>query len=136
MAGLPALHELEAEVMAEIWRLEEARVRAVADAVNARSERARGYTTYLTVLVRLDRKGFVARRRVGKHDVYRPAVSREEYRRTRSDADVAALIDRYGDLALAPFAPPYSALSPAQKRAPRPPPGGAGCGPAAWPPAP
>jgi BlaI family transcriptional regulator, penicillinase repressor len=117
MAALPSLHELEAEVMAEIWRLEEATVRAVADAVNGRSERARSYTTYLTVLVRLDRKGFVARRRVGKHDVYRPAVSREEYRRTRSDADVSALIDEYGDLALAHFARRYSALSPAEKRA-------------------
>jgi predicted transcriptional regulator len=117
MAALPVLHELETEVMAEIWRLEEATVRAVADAVNARSERPRSYTTFLTVLVRLDRKGFVVRRRVGKHDVYRAAVSREDYRRTRSDADVAALIDRYGDLALAHFARHYSALSAAQKRA-------------------
>jgi predicted transcriptional regulator len=117
MAGLPSLHELEAEVMTEIWRLEEATVRTVADAINARAERARSYTTYLTVLVRLHRKGFVARRRVGKHDVYRPAVSREEYRRTRSGADVAALIDEYGDLALAHFARRYSALTPAQKRA-------------------
>jgi predicted transcriptional regulator len=117
MAALPALHELEAEVMEEIWRLEEATVRAVADAVDARSERARSYTTYLTVLVRLDRKGFVSRRRVGKHDVYRPAVSRDEYRRARSGADVAALIDEYGDLALAHFARRYTALSPAQRRA-------------------
>jgi len=117
MAALPVLHELEAEVMAEIWRLEEATVRAVADAVNARSERPRSYTTFLTVLVRLDRKGFVVRHRVGKHDVYRAAVSREDYRRTRSDADVAALIDQYGDLALAHFARRYSALSAAQKRA-------------------
>ena len=117
MAALPVLHELEAEVMEEIWRLEEATVRAVADGVDARSERPRSYTTYLTVLVRLDRKGFVARRRVGKHDVYRPAVSRAEYRRARSDADVTALIDAYGDLALAHFARRYSALTPSQKRA-------------------
>lgn len=117
MPALPSLHELEAEVMAEIWRLEEATVRAVADAVNARSERERSYTTFLTVLIRLDRKGFVARHREGRHDVYRPAVSREDYRQARSSADVAALIDEYGDLALAHFARRYTALSPAQKRA-------------------
>jgi predicted transcriptional regulator len=117
MPALPSLHELEAEVMAEIWRLEEATVRAVADAVNARSARERSYTTFLTVLIRLDRKGFVSRRRVGKHDVYRAAVSRDDYRRTRSGADVEALIDEYGDLALAHFARRYTALTPAQKRA-------------------
>lgn len=117
MAPLPSLHELETEVMAEIWRLGEATVRQVADAVNARSERQRSYTTFLTVLIRLDAKAFVTRRRVGRHDVYRPAVSRDDYRRARSGADVEALIDQYGDIALAHFARRYSALTPAQKRA-------------------
>jgi predicted transcriptional regulator len=117
MTGLPSLHELETEVMAEIWRLEEASVRQVADAVNARSGRERSYTTFLTVLIRLDGKGFVTRRRVGRHDIYQPAVSRDDYRRARSGADVEALIDEYGDVALAHFARRYSALSPAQKRA-------------------
>src|SRR5690242_6209735 len=53
----PPLHELEAEVMDEMWRREEATVRAVIDALNDRAPKPRAYTTFMTIMSRLHTKG-------------------------------------------------------------------------------
>jgi predicted transcriptional regulator len=111
----PALHELESRVMAAVWAQGEATVRSVTDAVAA--DGPRSYTTILTVMTRLDRKGFLDRRREGKRDVYVAAVEEQEYRRARSEAEVDALVDAYGDLALAQFARRFSKLDPSHQRA-------------------
>jgi predicted transcriptional regulator len=99
----PPLHELEAEVMEELWRRGRATVREVMDALNANAQRSRAYTTYMTVMARLDGKGLLRRRRVGKTDVYRPALDRDTYRRRRAQAEVDDLLGEYGDVALAHF---------------------------------
>jgi predicted transcriptional regulator len=104
MTAPPALHELENEVMEEIWGRGEATVRDVQEALNARAEKTRAYTTLLTVMIRLDGKGLLVRRRAGRLDVYAPAISRDEYLRARAESEVAALVDDFGDLALAHFA--------------------------------
>jgi predicted transcriptional regulator len=64
----PPLHELESEVMEEVWARGEATVRDVQEALNARNENARAYTTLLTVMTRLDGKGMLVRRRAGRVD--------------------------------------------------------------------
>jgi predicted transcriptional regulator len=87
----PSLHELEARIMRAVWAQEEATVRSVHEAVNAAADRPRSYTTILTVMIRLDEKGFLARRRDGKRDIYHAAIAREDYVRERSAADVNAL---------------------------------------------
>lgn len=115
MSLLPALHELEARVMTAVWAQREATVRSVTDAVAA--DGPRSYTTILTVMTRLDRKGFLSRRREGKRDVYVAAVEEDDYRRARSEAEVDALVDAYGDLALAQFARRFSRLDPSHQRA-------------------
>jgi predicted transcriptional regulator len=102
--GPPPLHELEAEVMDEVWRRGEATVREVQEALNGRGEKVRAYTTLLTVMTRLDGKGLLVRRRAGRLDVYSPAISREAYTRARAEAEVAGLLEDFGDLALAHFA--------------------------------
>jgi predicted transcriptional regulator len=66
----PALHELETEVMEEIWARGEVSVREVMEALNAGAEKERAYTTYMTIMARLDGKGLLARRREGKTDFY------------------------------------------------------------------
>jgi predicted transcriptional regulator len=104
MTAPPALHELEHEVMEEIWGRGEATVRDVQEALNARAEKTRAYTTLLTVMTRLDAKGMLVRRREGRLDVYAPAIAREDYLRARAESQVAALVEDYGDLALAHFA--------------------------------
>ena len=104
MTAPPPLHELESEIMEEMWGRAEATVRDVQVAVNARSEKTRAYTTLLTVMTRLDGKGLLVRRRSGRLDVYAPALTRDEYLRARAEAEVTALVEDFGDLALAHFA--------------------------------
>lgn len=112
----PSLHELEAQIMRAVWTQEEATVRSVHETVNAAADRPRSYTTILTVMIRLDEKGFLARRRDGKRDIYHAAIAREDYVRERSAADVDALLEEYGDVALVHFARRLSELDPAERR--------------------
>jgi predicted transcriptional regulator len=102
-AAPPALHELEAEVMDEVWRREEATVREVLEALN-RGPKQRAYTTVMTIMSRLDEKGLLERRRQGRADVYRPPLSRQQYLEARARAEVDELVSGYGDVALAHFA--------------------------------
>jgi predicted transcriptional regulator len=111
----PPLHELEAEVMEDIWRLGEVNVRAVMDALNARSEKERKYTTIMTIMSRLDTKGLLNRRREGKTDFYSPSMSREEYLEARAQAEVGALVDEFGDVALVHFAKQMATLDPKRR---------------------
>lgn len=101
---LPVLHELEGEVMEEVWRQGEATVRAVMEALNARRRKDRAYTTYMTIMARLDTKRLLSRRREGKTDIYVPRLSREQYMEGRAEGEVGALVDEFGDVALVHFA--------------------------------
>ena len=116
-ASLPTLHELEAEVMDAVWTLDEASVRQVMDALNAKTAKPRAYTTYMTIMRRLDGKGVLHRRREGKTDFYRPAHSRDEYARLRAQTEVEALVDRYGEAALGHFARQIAQLDPERRKA-------------------
>ena len=111
-AAPPPLHELESEIMEEMWGRGEATVRDVLKALNARGGKVRAYTTLLTVMTRLDAKGLLVRRRAGRLDVYAPALTRDDYFHTRAEAEVAALVEDFGDLALAHFARHIQQLDP------------------------
>jgi predicted transcriptional regulator len=113
----PPLHELESEVMEELWRSGEAPVRAVMEALNKRASKKRAYTTYMTIMARLHKKGMLVRRREGKTDFYAPAQPREEYLAVRARAEVEDLVAQYGDVALSNFAQQMAELDPARRRA-------------------
>jgi predicted transcriptional regulator len=113
----PPLHELEAEVMEELWDSGESSVRVVMEALNKRTRADRAYTTYMTVMARLHKKGLLARRRDGKTDYYAPAYDREEYQTLRARAEVDELVSQYGDVALSHFARQMATLDPARRRA-------------------
>lgn len=113
----PPLHELEAEVMEELWRSGESSVRAVMEALNTDRTRDRAYTTYMTILARLHKKGVLARRREGKTDYYTPVLDRGEYMDRRARAEVASLVDQYGDAALSHFAQQVAQLDPKRRQA-------------------
>ena len=87
------------------------------DSLNERADDPRAYTTYMTVMARLHRKGLLSRRREGKTDYYAPAYTREEYMALRAESEVAALVDQYGDVALSHFAQQMAGLDPARRRA-------------------
>ena len=111
----PPLHELEAEIMDEAWRRGQCTVRDVLDALNARSDVQRAYTTVMTVMHRLVGKELLRRERYGRSDLFAPAISRDEYAHARAGAEVDALIHAYGDVALAHFAREIGRLDPGRR---------------------
>lgn len=113
----PPLHELEAEVMQEMWERGEASVREVMDALNAGADKERAYTTYMTIMTRLDGKGLLERRREGKTDFYTPRHTRDQYADLRARAELDSIVDQFGELALAHIARQWAGLDPQRRRA-------------------
>jgi predicted transcriptional regulator len=113
----PPLHALESEVMGQLWTGGEAPVRSVMEALNEHAGRPRAYTTYMTIMARLHRKGLLRRRREGKTDFYAPSLDRDRYTALRARAEVEQLVARYGDAALSNFAQQMAGLDPERRRA-------------------
>jgi predicted transcriptional regulator len=113
----PPLHELESEVMEDIWQRGESTVREVMTALNGKTSRPRAYTTYMTIMARLHRKGLLTRRRGGRSDSYTAIYDRDEYLRRRARSEVQQLVAQYGDVALSNFAEQIAGLDPARRRA-------------------
>src|SRR4051794_40570572 len=82
---------LELACLRALWTLQEASVRAVQEAVA--QSRPLAYTTIMTVLDRLVRKGKLTRRKVGRSFVYLPSQSRDVLRR----AALRELLEGYFD---------------------------------------
>lgn len=113
----PRLHDLEAEVMAELWALGDAPVRTVLEALNARSTKQRKYTTIMTIMARLHVKGLLTRERQGRTDIYTPVLTAAEYQEARARHQVSELVDEYGELALVHFARQMAELDPERQAA-------------------
>ncbi len=82
---------LELECLKVLWTLGEGNVKDVRQALT--ESRNLAYTTVMTVLDRLARKGGVARRKVGRSFVYVPVLSRSVLR----GLAVQDLVDRFFD---------------------------------------
>ncbi len=82
---------LELLCLKTLWSLREANVKEVRDVVA--QSRPLAYTTIMTVLDRLVRKGMITRRKVGRAFVYAPQASRDTMRRTA----VRELLDGFFD---------------------------------------
>jgi predicted transcriptional regulator len=82
---------LELECLKVLWTLGEGNVKDVRHALTG--SRNLAYTTVMTVLDRLARKGGVSRRKVGRSFVYVPVLSRGVLCRLA----VQDLVDRYFD---------------------------------------
>ena len=72
------LAPLELDCMNTLWPMGEGTVREIRDGLAPR--RPRAYTTIMTIMDRLARKGVVERRKVGRAYMYRPNLSAEEAR--------------------------------------------------------
>jgi predicted transcriptional regulator len=107
--ALPPLHELESQ--------QEATVRTVMDSLNKRTSKPRAYTTYMTIMARLHKKGVLNRRREGKTDLYEPTLDRDEFMALRAGAEVEGLVAQYGEVALSHFARQVASLDPVRRRA-------------------
>lgn len=82
---------LELECLKTLWTLGEGNVKDVRYALTP--ARTLAYTTVMTVLDRLARKGVISRRKVGRSFLYSPAVPRDSLRRTA----VRELVDNFFD---------------------------------------
>lgn len=76
-ALIASLGQLERDVMKEIWRNQEMSVRQVTAAFDERLV----YTTVMTTLDRLYKKGLLKRRKMGRAFLYSPCFSPEELER-------------------------------------------------------
>ncbi len=72
------LAPLELECLSVLWPMGEGTVRDIHRALAA--SRPRAYTTVMTIMDRLDQKGIVARRKVGRAFRYQARLSAEEAR--------------------------------------------------------
>lgn len=70
---------LELECLKALWRLGEGNVKDVRRELTARRNLA--YTTVMTVLDRLAKKGCVVRRKVGRSFLYSPVLERDNLRK-------------------------------------------------------
>src|ERR1019366_6599731 len=112
---------LELACLKALWSLQEGKVRAVQEVV-ARS-RPLAYTTIMTVLDRLVRKGKLNRRKVGRAFVYAPEASRDSMRHAALrelldgyfDGSEAELLEFLRPVAAATSTPPAPSAPPAQE---------------------
>jgi BlaI family penicillinase repressor len=72
------LAPLELDCMNTLWPMGQGTVREIRDSLAVR--RPRAYTTIMTIMDRLARKGVVERRKVGRAYIYCPHLSAEEAR--------------------------------------------------------
>jgi predicted transcriptional regulator len=82
---------LELECLKALWTLGEGTVKGVRAALAP--SRNLAYTTVMTLLDRLARKGVVTRRKIGRAFVYSPVVSRESVRRAAVEELVRSLFE-------------------------------------------
>lgn len=82
------LGPLEEDVMDIVWTLGAGNVREVA----ARMERNLAYTTVMTTLDRLHKKGMLDREMLDRAFVYKPKIEREEWDRRRADEMMAGFL--------------------------------------------
>ena len=82
---------LELECLKTLWGLGEASVRQVQDAMAPQRQLA--YTTVMTVMDRLARRGCVHRKKAGRSFVYAPVLTQETVRKMAVHDLVESLFD-------------------------------------------
>lgn len=93
------LGPLEQDVMDAAWQLGDATVRDVHERLSA--DRSIAYTTVMTTMARLARKGLLVRDTADLAHRYRPAVGRDEYARSATRDVLSWLLERYPEPAAA-----------------------------------
>jgi len=92
-SSLEQLGKLESELMERIWTRGEMSVRELHLEVASRL----AYTTVMTTLDRLYKKGILQRRKVGKAFYYVPAMTKEEYHSTLTSHLLGMVLDDGAD---------------------------------------
>ena len=88
------LGDLEAEGMDVVWVSSPCSVRGIYESL--RLKRKIAYTTVMTIMSRLAKKGLLVKEKEGPAFQYRPAVSREEFRTIVASEVISGLLDGFG----------------------------------------
>lgn len=107
---LAQLGDLEAAVLDALWSGGEQSTPALHERVGL--PRNLAYTTILTVLQRLHKKGFAERREEGRAHVYSAALTREEFARRRGEG-LAVSLSALGEAGLVAFLAETERIDPA-----------------------
>ena len=111
----PHLGPLELGVLEAVWALGEAPVREVQEQL--RPDRELAYTTVMTILSRLHRKGILEREPHKRGFSYRARYSPEELLQRFADLAVSRVLSDFGAAAVARFLERLPQLSPQQYEA-------------------
>ncbi|NPV53228.1 MAG: BlaI/MecI/CopY family transcriptional regulator [Firmicutes bacterium] len=84
--------------MEEIWGRGTCTVRDVYEGLRLKKQIA--YTTVMTIMSRLANKGLLTKDRDGAAFVYRPSVSKDEFRRRIASEVITGLLDGFGKEAI------------------------------------
>lgn len=105
MTGIPRrkvhLGPLEQKIMDIVWESEAITVKEVHEKICCQRELA--YTTVLTVMERLLKKGFVRKEKTGKSFTYYPKKSKIQTAKRSVEAFLNTMVERYGEEALLAF---------------------------------
>lgn len=93
------LGPLEQDVMDVAWELGDTTVRDVHERLSG--QRSIAYTTVMTTMARLARKGLLVRDTADLAHRYRPAIDRDEYARGAAGDVISWLLERYPEPAVA-----------------------------------
>lgn len=92
------MFELEAVIMDVVWRHFPASARDVWERLNGK--KARAYTTIMTTMDRLHKKGMLRREKLGLAWVYTPTRSEADYKRALADQLADRIVDEHGEVGL------------------------------------
>jgi len=106
------LGELEAQVMEEIWARGGATVREIWTELSrrARTEKRHepAYTTILTVMQNLEKKGYLRAERRGRQNFYTPCCDREEFLQENIQRAITDLLKDFPEYVIATLLPTES----------------------------
>ena len=95
------LGKLESAVMEVVWARGPVTAREVCDRMTGSKERA--YTTIMTTMDRLHRKGLLLREKDGLAWRYSPAVARTAFEKALADGLATEILQAHGEAALSAF---------------------------------
>jgi predicted transcriptional regulator len=107
------LGELQLDVMEAVW---ESQPVSVSDVLNTLNEQNRNlaYTTVMTIMSRLAEKGWLVSEKRGRAFSYRAVHSREEAEAAAVGEVVRALLEDFGEVAIAQFVKELDEIDPNQ----------------------
>lgn len=88
------LGELEADVMEVVWKHKETSVKTV-QAHLEKEGKCLAYTTVLTVMQNLEKKGLLKAKRIEKKNIYSPTLSKQEFLNKMVGEAVKSLVEDF-----------------------------------------